>query len=154
MDESTFVHLFSSYWWLCFPLFWMIAGVVGTISHYRHRTDVLRLIKSYADQGKDPPAGLLDALKSDEQRAYDHADGYYGRKRWRRRRGWWPQVVVFASLAAGFGYFGYYGGGPHVFVALAMGFGVAATCLGVLGLIFLVTGQSSYERDYRDDPKD
>jgi len=147
MDQNTAVHLFTSYWWLVFPLGWMVAGVFGSLFHYRHKSDMLNLIKTYAEKGQEPPAALLEALKSDEQRAYEYGDRYYGR-RWRRRRhGWWWQVVVFASLAAGFGYFGQYGGGPAVFSALAMAFGVAALALGVIGLIQALTAP-------RIDPKD
>jgi hypothetical protein len=151
MDQSTAVHLFTSYWWLIFPIGWMVAGVFGSLFHYRHKSDMLNLIKTYAEKGQEPPAALLDALKSDESRAYD--DRYYGR-RWRRRRhGWWWQVVVFASLSAGFGYFGQYGGGPAYFSALALAFGVAATALTVIGVIQAVTTPRLDPRD-RDEYRD
>ena len=65
-----------SFWWLIFPVGGMLMGLFAMIGHYNHRKDTLRILKSYADQGKDPPAGLLDALKSDEDRAADY--GYYG----------------------------------------------------------------------------
>ncbi len=129
-----------SFWWLIFPVGGMLMGLVGMISHYNHRKDTLRILKSYADQGKDPPAGLLDALKSDEERAMDY--GYYGRRRWRRRGyGWggFGPFVPFAALAAGFGYFGYYGGGGGLFISLAMAFGVAAVFMLIGGLISLAT---------------
>ncbi len=149
---DSFEHLFESYWWLVFPLFWMVAGVIGNITNYRHKSDMLKLIKSYADQGKDPPPALLDAIRSDEARAHDY-DGYYGRRRWRRnhyRGGWWWQVAVFASMATGFGYFGYYGGGPQVFIALALAFGVAATVLTILGVVRALTNPRIDDRDLKD----
>ena len=153
------VHIFTSYWWLLFPLFWMIMGAVGSMSHYRHKSDMLKLLKSYADQGKDPPPALLDALKSDEGRGYDR-DDYYARRRYRRYRGggWWWQVVVFASLAAGLGYAGTHGpfnlngADPSILTALALAFGVAAIALGVIGAIRALFSPKA--PDMHDDYKD
>ena len=134
---------FFSFWWLIFPIGGMLMGLVGMIGHYNHRKDTLRILKSYADQGKDPPAGLLEALKTDEDRAMDTYGGYYGRRRWRRYRGYgwggFGAFVPFAALAVGFGYFGYYGGGPNVFIALALGFGVAAVFMLIGGIIGAIT---------------
>ena len=133
--------LFFSFWWLIFPVGGMLMGLFAMIGHYSHRKDTLRILKSYADQGKDPPAALLEALKSDEERAMDY--GYYGRRRYRRYRGYgwggFGGFVPFAALAAGFGYFGYYGGGPSVFTPLALAFGVAAVFMLIGGLISLAT---------------
>lgn len=147
-----------SFWWLIFPVGGMLMGLVGMIGHYNHRKDVLRILKSYADQGKDPPAAMLDALKSDEERVMDmHGDyyGHYGRRRWRRYRGYgwggFGAFVPFAALAAGFGWFGYYGGGPSVFMALALAFGVAAAFMLLGGLISLVTRPKLPPHDDRGD---
>lgn len=142
-------ELFRSYWWLLFPIFWMVMGVLGSFGQYRQRSDTLKLLKTYADQGKEPPQALLDMLKSDEQRAHEYAAGYTGYYKGRRGRhhGWWPQAVVFTALAIGFGYYGYYGGGHQVFTALALGFGVAAICLTVIAGIRILFGpkrQDSY----------
>jgi hypothetical protein len=131
--------LFRSYWWLLFPLFWMVMGVLGSFGHYRQRSETLKLLKTYADQGKEPPQALLDMLKSDEQRAHDYS-GYGYRGRGGRHRGWWPQVVVFGALSVGFGYYGYYAGGHQIFTALALGFGVAAMALTVIGIIRAMFG--------------
>ena len=120
--------LFRSYWWLIFPIFGMGMGVLGMLGHFRHRSDALKLIKTYADQGKDPPPALLDALRSDEDRAYDN------NRRGCRRRSHWTQFVVFAALSAAFGYFGYYGEGGQVFISLSIGFGVAAVALFILSI--------------------
>ncbi len=132
---------FTSFWWLIFPVGGMLMGLFAMIGHYNHRKDTLRILKSYADQGKDPPAALLEALRSDEERAMDY--GYYGRRRWRRHRygyGWgFGGLVPFAALSAGFGYFGYYGGGGSLFQALSVAFGIAAAFMLVGGLIGLAT---------------
>lgn len=135
---------FFSYWWLVFPLFGMFMGLVGMIGHFRHRTEVLKLLKSYADQGKDPPAALLEAVRSDE----DRADDYYHYRRYGRygrygRFGCWRQVIVWGALAAGFTYAGMYshmGEASSIFSALGIAFGVAAFASLIWALISSFTG--------------
>ncbi|ESQ76371.1 hypothetical protein [Asticcacaulis sp. AC402] len=150
----SFEQLFRDYWWLIFPIGGMLMGVFGMFSHHHHRTETLRILKSYADQGKEPPAFLLDALKTDEDRAMDHA---FGRGRYRHRHGGWGGVVTFAALAVGFGYFGYQAGGnaSPVFSALGMAFGVAAAALFVLRLFSLMFGpKPRHDDDKRYDRVD
>ncbi len=150
---DNFAQWFASYWWLIFVFFWPVMGIIGSFSHYRHRSEMLKMLKSYADQGKDPPAALLDAMKSDDRRGYD--DDYYGRRRWRRYRGGgWGGTVAFAAMAAGFGYAGYYGhlGGEAgtVFTALAIAFGIAAAAMLVKALIDTFNQPHFDPRDYDD----
>ncbi len=142
-------QLFNSYWWLIFPLFGMGMGLVGMLGHFRHRSETLKLIKAYADQGKEPPAALLDALRSDEDRGYDR--GYYRhRRRYRHGGGPWGAVITFGALAAGFGYFGYYGEGGSTFIALATGFGVAAVFMLIVAVIRSLSA-TRYPDDRLDD---
>lgn len=54
--------LFRSYWWLMFPLAWMIIGAFRGWLDLRRRRDNLDLIKHFADNGKDIPAGLIEKL--------------------------------------------------------------------------------------------
>lgn len=54
--------LFRSYWWLLFPLAWMIIGGFRGWLDEQRRRDNLNLIKHLADSGKDIPAGLIDKL--------------------------------------------------------------------------------------------
>ncbi|EGF90315.1 hypothetical protein ABI_33330 [Asticcacaulis biprosthecium C19] len=144
-----FEQLFRDYWWLIFPVGGMLMGVFGMMSHHHHRSETLRILKSYADQGKEPPQFLLDQLKNDEDRAMDQAYGYQGGGRYRHRNGGWGSVVVFAALAAGFSYMGYQTGSDasHVFTALGMAFGVAAAALFVLKLIGVLFGPRSRPDD-------
>ncbi|ESQ91716.1 hypothetical protein ABAC460_05090 [Asticcacaulis sp. AC460] len=149
-----FEQLFRDYWWLIFPVGGMLMGVFGMISHHYHRTETLRILKSYADQGKEPPAFLLDALKSDEDRALD-LDYDRGYRKHRRRHNSWGGVVVFAALAVGLGYMGQQAGSSPVFTALGMAFGVAAVALFVLKLISAVFGpRRRYDEDKRRDRVD
>jgi hypothetical protein len=91
--------LFVSFWWLIFPIFGMAMGFWGMISSERRSARVLDLIKSYVDQGKEPPAELLKLATSDEEFVANSPAG-------RRQNNSWS-FVVFAALAAGFGV-GYY----------------------------------------------
>jgi hypothetical protein len=108
---------------------------------YRRHRDTLDLIKSYTDQGKDPPQALVDRvagkLRADEE-AEDNEDGWSDRedrrhyRRLRRREGRWYQVVLFGVLAAGFGFAAvsdmYSASGAFLIVAFVM----AALCLASL----------------------
>lgn len=95
----SFTDLFVSFWWLIFPVFGMAMGFWGMISSERRSARVLDLIKSYVDQGKEPPAELLKLATSDEELVANSPTG-------RRQNNSWS-FVVFAALAAGFGV-GYY----------------------------------------------
>ncbi len=149
---DTFAHWFASYWWLIFVFFWPIMGIFGAWNHFHHRTEMLKMLKSYADQGKDPPPALLDAIKSDEQRAYEYGDRYY-RRGWRRHRGGWGGFVAFAAMAAAFGYVGYYGHmgeGGTVFTALSIGFGIGAAAMLIRALFETFSRPRFDPRDYED----
>jgi hypothetical protein len=131
--------LFRSYWWLLFPIGWMIAGAWHSLMHYRRHRDTLDLVKSYVDQGKEPPAGLLDRLNGNgvpdgwadsgdrhERRAYR---GYYRYRYWSG----WPNVVLFGSLCAGFAYAAY-----GDFYGQSEAFTIVAIVMGGMTLAMLV----------------
>jgi Flp pilus assembly protein TadB len=84
--------LFRDYWWIMFPIFGMAMAFWGMFSSERRTKSVLDLIKTYADQGKEPPAELL-RLATQEAEATQSQQ--------RQGNGW--SFVVFAALAAGFG---------------------------------------------------
>lgn len=138
----TFAQLFASFWWLMFPIGGMMMGVIAMITHYNHRNEMLKILKSYVDQGKDPPASLLEAMRSDEDRAY----GWRVRYRYGRYYGpWnvWRKVIIWSALAAGFTYAGHYtelGEANGVFTALGVAFGVAAIASLIWALISTFTG--------------
>ena len=133
--------LFRSYWWLLFPLGFFVAQAFDQVMRYRRHRDTLDLIKSYTDQGKEPPAALVDRvagkLKADEE-AEDNEDGWDDReerrryRRQRRREGRWYQVVLFGVMACGFGFAAasdiYSASGAFLIVTFVM----AALCLASL----------------------
>jgi hypothetical protein len=48
-------ELFRSYWWLVFPLSWIVFGAFQSWLAYRARRDALDLLQSYAKAGREPP---------------------------------------------------------------------------------------------------
>jgi len=58
-----FVTLFNHYWWLLFPLSFAVFSVMRAVLRDDESRRILSLIRSYTDQGKEPPAELLALLK-------------------------------------------------------------------------------------------
>ena len=50
---------FRSYWWLLFPLGFFVFGAWDRWLSYKRSQDRLDLLRSYTNQGKDPPPELL-----------------------------------------------------------------------------------------------
>ncbi len=100
MDHDGY-SLFTHYWWLIFPLFWMVIAMARGWSRHSRANRALDIIKSYADQGKDPPPDLLKNLAIGGM-VPAAAIGPYG---WRnspeRRLG---RAFFFAALACAFGF--------------------------------------------------
>jgi hypothetical protein len=136
--------LFRSYWWLLFPLGFFIASAFDQLMRYQRHRDTLDLIKSYTDQGKEPPAALVERvagkLKVDEE-AEDNEDGWDDRaerrryRRLRRRERSWYQVVLFGVMAAGFGIASL----THVYPSASGAFLIVTFVMAALCLASLVT---------------
>ena len=108
--------LFYSFWWLIFPIFGMAMGVMSMWQRHARANRTIDIIKSYADQGKEPPPELLAALRAPE---------FAGRP---QRNSSWVPVFLFAALSAGFVMFALMTANgdtrhmvPFFFVALVMG---------------------------------
>ena len=95
--QHDWYEIFRHFWWLIFPLFWMVAAIISHWSRHRRANRVLDLVKSYVDQGKEPPPELLKVLQ-----------GPFGgsREEWRamryRNRNPWIGAFIFLALAAWF----------------------------------------------------
>lgn len=96
----TFVEFFARYWWLMFPIFGMALAFYETISSDRRTRSTMDVIRSYVQQGKEPPPELL-ALAARQSEATENG----GTSPRSNSRAW--TFVIFAALAAGFGT-GYY----------------------------------------------
>ena len=112
--HDDFFDLFRHFWWLIFPIFGMITAWLHMNQRHDRTNKVLDMIKSYADQGKEPPPELMAALR----------EANFGGAM-QSQPNWLP-VFLFAGLAVGFGMFALWDGGdmrhnlPYLFVALVM----------------------------------
>lgn len=88
-----FAELFNRYWWIIFPIFGMGMAVLGMIDSSRRTRQMMDLMKTYAEQGKDPPPELVRALNV--QMAYNNDTNSSPTSRW------WT-ALVFTALAAAF----------------------------------------------------
>jgi hypothetical protein len=125
--------LFRDYWWLMFPIFGMVMAVSGSFTSERRTRNVIDLIKSYTDQGKEPPPELLKLAAKD----WDE-DGVTVSPRTRSQDNAWA-FFTFAALAVGFGVAYYFIRGTEdwawIFLAVSAGMGVMA--FGGLVMMFV-----------------
>lgn len=116
--------VFRSYWWLLFPLGFFVFGAWDRWLSYRRSQDRLDLLRSYTNQGKDPPPELLRALQreedeEDEAALYDHPGRRMHRRMyrryWRHSPYWaWRTAIVTGAVAAGFWFASEYADMPGV----------------------------------------
>lgn len=148
MDHDAY-DLFSRFWWLIFPLFWMGAVVMAQWSRHARANRALDILKTYADQGKDPPPDLLKSLQS---------DGPAGQWDYRGRSGWRcsPQrllhrTFLFTALAIAFGILLFRDGADfehrHGGLLIPFAIFVALAASSGLSLLFLPRGLPPSDRD-------
>jgi hypothetical protein len=100
--DHDFYWQFSHFWWLIFPLFWMCAAMARLWSRHTRANRALDIIKSYADQGKDPPPELMKAVQPGQDGC-----GWNGR-RWRSPEERLGRAFLFAALACAFGFMAFW----------------------------------------------
>src|SRR5476651_710127 len=88
--------LFTHYWWLVFVLIWAVTRLARLWSRHVQAQQTLDMIKSYVDQGKEPPPEMLKILQPGSDWRDDRAC--------RRRGGSWVSVFLFIALACGFAF--------------------------------------------------
>jgi hypothetical protein len=96
MMHSDWFYLFSGYWWLLFPLLSMVWGMIDLWARHRRARYRLDLIKSYVDQGKEPPPELLQYLQKPAEPERERRD-----RNW-TRQGFLYAGLVFAVVAVAF----------------------------------------------------
>jgi hypothetical protein len=145
----TATELFAAYWWLLFPLGAFIAMIFANFMAYQRRKAELDVLKSYIQQGKDPPPELSKALggsssqdapPNDPYGMYGHP--YYGWGGWRRYHrygpyGEWRRAISMGAISGGF-YLAYrYSSGDtgHAFLIVSIITGVIAAASLVFALL-------------------
>jgi len=129
---DSFYDLFSSYWWLLFPLGFFVAAGWSSYMRYKRTQAKIELLKTYAAAGKEPPAELMASLDAPSATG-DDGDAGSGRGTTTFL------VVLFGGLSAVFAYVGYSG----VFGGEGPEFYFVSAILAVLGIAFLVSGVAS-----------
>ncbi|MGD9967720.1 MAG: hypothetical protein AB7T59_14455 [Hyphomonadaceae bacterium] len=123
----TFEEFFRDFWWLMFPVFGMCIAVIGMFQAENRSRQVMDLIKSYVEQGKEVPPELLKMAQ--ERSDYQMDVGVPAK---RNDSAW--TFVVFLALSAGFGV-GYWWARDEEW---AFAFLIVAVTMGVLAVGALV----------------
>jgi hypothetical protein len=102
-----FADLFSRFWWLIFPLYWMVARSIRLTRRTSSQDRALEVLRIYAAKGEQPPPEVLKALTQ----MSSHPDDEYGigtggvytppTQRGGAVGAWWT-FFVFLALTAGF----------------------------------------------------
>ena len=149
MDHD-FYWAVSRFWWLIFPLFWMICALAWGWSRHSRANRALDIIKSYADQGKDPPPDLVKNL----QGGMDGGCGPYGWRYSPERR--LHRAVVFTALAIAFGVLTFWDHGDdgqrwhhHGGLFIPMMIFAALAFSNFLSLLFMPRGWPPDDKDKR-----
>jgi hypothetical protein len=62
MHHSDIYNFATGYWWLIFPLGWGAIAMLRIWVRHRQSMAILELMKVFIDQGKEPPAALVERL--------------------------------------------------------------------------------------------
>lgn len=119
----------EAHWWLLFPILGFGIAFFSIWLGHRRQQAWMEVMKSYAAQGKEPPASIAHAAMSDEWGNAARYSGYWSYRRtpyWEARRG-----IILGVLAGAF-YYLYYTNPIR-----NDGFGIAAIICGALAIGFL-----------------
>lgn len=131
----TFPDFLAGYWWILFPLFGMVIPIVSIVADNSRAKEMLRLMQSYAAQGKEPPPELLAMTNRtlNEIGDSDKPD----------RNGRWWTVVAFAAGAGGFGAAYWFLRGTEDWAWVFLALTVAAGVLAVGGFLIALFGRKA-----------
>ncbi len=100
------------FWWLIFPIMWFVFGIFGMALKHRRDRDALDLMKTYAQQGKDP-AEIAKVLGDGTSGWESRWDRRWARHAWRYTPyGAWQRAITAICVAGGFWLATYYLGWP------------------------------------------
>jgi len=132
-------HWFFAFWWLIFPIGFILIGIIHNWLAYLRRRDELALLKAYVDKGQEPPASVVETLngRSDDYAAtYGRWGGYGMRGRFLRFGPYWEwrRAIIFGAVSAGLFYAAWSDMAPHAVSALH----IAGLITGAIALASLV----------------
>ena len=116
-------QLFRDFWWLLFPLGWLVAGGFNSLLNYQRQKRALELMRTYAEKGQEPPESLIRLLgKGSDGDASITPQASVERD----AAGYWSLVALFAVMSLGFAGAGYFtnldrGTGAFFIVAVTLG---------------------------------
>ncbi|MBB5745989.1 hypothetical protein [Brevundimonas variabilis] len=118
--------LFANFWWVLFPLSGFAFAGWGMFLRYKRQKAVLDLIRSYVENGREPPESLLAQIETLDEGQSGWMSG--GQGRGRAPTNYWSLVGLFTMMAGGFGIAALMGvdGGSGAFVIVAMTMGAVA----------------------------
>lgn len=101
-----FAELFSRFWWLMFPLYWMVIHAIRSSRRSSSHDHALEVLRVYAQRGEQPPPEVLAALTKLSQHPEDDMMGMGSSVDASSRSGtassaWWT-FFVFLALTGGF----------------------------------------------------
>ena len=97
--HSEFFELFSAYWWLIFPLGWGVSMLIRLWMRQRQAEKAMEIIKSYTDQGKEPPPEIIKLLQPAER---NYSVVVTQQRERDRARGLMLASFIFVALAVAF----------------------------------------------------
>ena len=120
-------QLFRDFWWLVFPLAWIVGKAVTSFLTYQRQKHALDLIRTYAEKGQEPPNALIDLI----QKPIDGDEGLFeasvsGEYASRTPTNYWSLFGLFLVMSVGFAGAGQFtnldgGSGAFFIVAFTMG---------------------------------
>ncbi len=128
--------LFRAYWWLLFPMAWFVFGGFSSWLNYRKQRETLKLLKTYADKGQEPPEALLRVL--DKPIDSDN-ETWGGASTPGRPANYWSLFGLFAVLAGGFGIAAYMPETFGVDMGVRFPFTVVALTMGAVAVWALIS---------------
>lgn len=134
------VELFHSYWWLLFPLAWFVFGGFSSFLNYRKQRETLRLLKTYADKGQEPPEALLRVL---DKPIDSDSEMWSGASTPGKPANYWSLFGLFAVLASGFGIAAYMPETFGVDMGVRFPFTVVALVMGAVAIWALISAATT-----------
>ena len=133
----TFAELFQQYWWLMFPIFGMAMGFWGMVSHERRARAALEVVKTYVEQGKEPPPEMMALVKQ----GLDEDEGPVTPSQRNSERAW--SFFIFAGIAAGFAVAYAFTSRTEDWAWVFLAVAVAMSVMAFGALVLLILGRKS-----------